>query len=102
MSENTTTSRRARAGQRPARTRPQQGGSGGDKPRERWGRRSAQFYHDLRDKEVSVAVTTGKAFRGVLIGVDAYNLIIRQSSGLELLIHKGAVVYVAPKPQKAV
>ena len=90
---------RAPQKKKPAPARPQAQAS--DKIRERWGRRSAQFYHDLRDKEVSVAVTTGKIYRGVLIGVDAYNLIIRQASGLELLIHKGAVVYIAPKSKAA-
>lgn len=59
-----------------------------------WGRRTAQFYYDLQGKEVLIAVTTGKAFRGTLVGLDTYDLIIRQESGLEMLIPKGSVVYV--------
>jgi hypothetical protein len=41
-----------------------------------------------------VNVTTGKAFKGVLVGVDQYDVIIRQETGLELLFSKGNVVYI--------
>ena len=64
------------------------------KPQQVWGKRSAEFYADLQGKRVNVAVTTGKVYAGVLVGVDTYDLIIRQDSGLELLIPKGSVVYV--------
>jgi hypothetical protein len=64
------------------------------KPAQVWGRRSAAFYADLEGETVTVAVVTGKCFRGTLVGVDTYDLIIRQGSGLELLLPKGNVVYV--------
>jgi hypothetical protein len=43
---------------------------------------------------VLVVVANGKAFKGCLIGVDVYDIIIQQESGLELLIPKGSIVYV--------
>ncbi len=66
----------------------------GNKPQQVWGKRSHEFLAELEGKIVSIAVTTGKIFRGQLIGVDVYDLIIRQESGLELLIPKGNVVYI--------
>jgi small nuclear ribonucleoprotein (snRNP)-like protein len=59
-----------------------------------WGITGPQFIHGLRGKEVLVSVSTGKTFRGVLIGADPYNLILRQESGLEMLVGKGNVVYL--------
>ncbi len=59
-----------------------------------WGITEPQFIHGLKDKRVTVAVSTGKAFGGVLVGADPYNLILRQDSGLEMLVGKGSVVYL--------
>ena len=64
------------------------------RPAQVWGKRAAEFYTDLENQLVQVAVATGKIFKGTLIGVDVYDIIIRQESGLELLIAKGNVVYV--------
>ena len=64
------------------------------RPAQVWGKRAAVFYTDLENQLVQVAVATGKIFKGTLIGVDVYDIIIRQESGLELLIAKGNVVYV--------
>jgi hypothetical protein len=64
------------------------------KPTQIWGKRSAEFYSDLENQVVQVAVVTGKIFKGTLIGVDVYDIIIQQESGLELLISKGNIVYV--------
>ncbi len=61
-----------------------------------WGKRSHEFFAELENKPVLVAVSSGKVFKGNLIGVDIYDLIIRQSTGLELLIPKGNVIYVHP------
>jgi hypothetical protein len=66
------------------------------KPAQVWGKRSAEFYTGLEGDEVLVHVVTGQRFRGALIGVDTYDLVIRQASGLEVLIPKGNVVYVHP------
>ena len=55
---------------------------------------SADFYARHVGQNVNVATTTGKAFKGVLIGVDQYDVIIRQETGLEILFSKGNVVYI--------
>ncbi len=59
-----------------------------------WGITGPQFIHGLQDKQVTVAVSTGQVFGGVLVGADPYNLILRQSSGLEMLVGKGNLVYL--------
>ena len=64
----------------------------------RWGMASAEFYYQLENQHVTIALTTGKALKGRLIGVDTYDIIIRQSSGLEVLIIKGAIAYVHKSP----
>jgi hypothetical protein len=64
------------------------------KPSQVWGKRAAEFYNELDNQLVQIAVASGKIFKGTLIGVDVYDIIIRQESGLELLIAKGNIVYV--------
>ncbi|MDF1512291.1 MAG: hypothetical protein P1S60_00635 [Anaerolineae bacterium] len=64
------------------------------KPPQVWGKRTAEFFTDLENQPVQVAVVTGKIFKGTLIGVDVYDIIIQQESGLQLLIAKGNIVYV--------
>ena len=64
------------------------------KPAQVWGRRAAEFYEELQNQLVLVAVSNGKMFKGHLVGVDVYDILIRQESGLELLIPKGGIVYV--------
>ena len=59
-----------------------------------WGKRAAVFYAEQENQSVLVAVSTGKVFKGNLIGVDVYDIVIRQKSGLELLIPKGNIVYI--------
>ncbi len=59
-----------------------------------WGKRSADFYTELENQPVQVAVSNGKSFKGLLIGVDVYDVLIRQETGLELLIPKGNIIYI--------
>lgn len=59
---------------------------------------SADFYYQLEGQHVTIALVTGKALKGELIGADTYDIIIRQSSGLEVLIVKGAIAYVHRSP----
>lgn len=59
-----------------------------------FGKKAPQFYAELRDGPVLVAVNNGKVFKGTLVGVDVYDIVIRQDTGLELLIGKGQIVYV--------
>jgi hypothetical protein len=49
---------------------------------------------DLEQAVESVALSNGKSFKGQLIGADPYSLVIRQSSGLKLMINKGQIVYI--------
>jgi hypothetical protein len=65
-----------------------------------WGITGPQFIHGLKDKRVTVAVSTGKFFGGVLIGADPYNLILRQDGGLDMLVGKGSVVYLHESREK--
>lgn len=59
-----------------------------------WGKRANDFYAELQEQPVLIASSSGKVFKGILIGVDVYDLVIRQESGLELLIPKGNIIYV--------
>jgi small nuclear ribonucleoprotein (snRNP)-like protein len=60
----------------------------------KWGKEPDEFIYDLKDKSVLVLLSTGKSFKGQLIGADPYNLVLRQQSGLELMISKGQMVYI--------
>ena len=64
------------------------------KPQQVWGLRTAAFYADLEGKPVLVAVLGGKRFKGTLVGVDTYDIIIKQYTGLKILVPKGSIVYV--------
>ena len=59
-----------------------------------WGKRAAEFFAELENQPISVAVSNGKVFKGRLTGVDVYDILIRQDSGLELLLPKGNIIYI--------
>lgn len=59
-----------------------------------WGVKAPQFYAPLRGKTVAVKIVTGEILKGVLLGVDVYDLVLRQETGLTLLLPKGNIVYV--------
>jgi len=63
------------------------------RPRGIWGLTAPQFYADLREQPILLKMSTGEKFRGALIGVDQYDLFIRQDSGLVLKLSKGTIVY---------
>ena len=64
------------------------------KPKRNWGQSQAGYLASLQDRALTVVFTDGKALKGVLTGVDTYELFIRQESGLEIMISKGAVKYL--------
>ncbi len=64
------------------------------KPPQVWGKRAAQFYAENKGQTVLVGVATDVVFKGEIIGVDTYDIIIRLESGTEVLLHKGTLVYV--------
>ena len=59
-----------------------------------WGVTGPQFIYGLRGKAVLVSTSIGRTLRGVLIGADPYSLILRQGSGLKMLVGKGNVVHL--------
>lgn len=59
-----------------------------------FGKRSADFFGALLNQQVLVSAGNGQVFKGELIGVDVYDIIIQQKSGLELLIPKGNIIYI--------
>jgi len=59
-----------------------------------WGVSSAESYNGLRDKPVQVVSTDNKLYRGVLVGVDQYDLILKQTSGAVILFAKHAVKFI--------
>jgi hypothetical protein len=63
-------------------------------PPQRWGKRSPRFFAKLKGQTVLVGVSTDVVFKGELIGVDSYDIIIKLDSGTEVLIQKGNLVYV--------
>ncbi|MFP4395734.1 MAG: LSM domain-containing protein [Anaerolineales bacterium] len=62
----------------------------------KWGKTPAEFIHDLEGKFVLVALSNGKSFKGTLVGVDPYSFVLKQSSGLEMMINKGNLLYIHP------
>ncbi len=64
------------------------------KPPQVWGKRSAEFFTQLDGQTILVAVSNGKVFKGKLVGVDVYDIIIQQESGLELMLPKGNIIYI--------
>jgi small nuclear ribonucleoprotein (snRNP)-like protein len=60
----------------------------------KWGKEPNTFIYELKDKVVLVSLSSGKSFKGQLVGADPYNICLRQSTGLELMISKGQMVYI--------
>jgi sRNA-binding regulator protein Hfq len=68
------------------------GTNGTNKPAPKtWGISATEFYASLRDKPVQVVTLDGKLYKGALVGVDTYDLVIKQPNGLAILIAKHAV-----------
>ncbi len=61
-----------------------------------WGPSSADYFRELRDKEVQIAFMDGKLMTGKLIGHGQFDLIICQPGGVKVLIPKHAIKWVAP------
>jgi sRNA-binding regulator protein Hfq len=55
----------------------------------------AGYLAALEGKQVTVVMTDGKAMKGELTGVDTYEVFLRQSNGLEVMIKKGAILHPA-------
>ncbi len=60
-----------------------------------WGRTAAEFYWDLKDKQVVVSPTTGGLLIGKLIGCDTYDIVIQPGDGPDVMVSKGNIVYIS-------
>lgn len=60
-------------------------------PSKTWGISTAVFLTALRDKPVQVFTLDGKMYKGMLVGVDTYDVIIKQPNGVAVLIAKHAI-----------
>jgi len=67
-----------------------------EKPKVNWGQSQAAYLAGLEGQQVTVVFLDGKALKGALTGVSTYELFIRQKSGLEVMIPKGAIKYLHP------
>jgi len=67
-----------------------------EKPKRNWGQSQAGYLASLEGKQVTVVFADGKALKGELVGVDTYELFIKQANGLEVMISKGAIKYLHP------
>jgi sRNA-binding regulator protein Hfq len=67
-----------------------------EKPKRNWGQNQANYLAALEGKQITVVFADGKALKGELVGVDTYELFIKQSKGLEVMISKGAIKYLHP------
>ena len=61
-----------------------------------WGQSQAEYLAALEGNQVTIVFADGKAMKGELVGVDTYEVFIRQASGLEVMISKGAIKYLHP------
>ena len=59
-----------------------------------WGVSAAEFYKGLRDQPIQVVTIDGKLYKGNLVGVDVYDLVIQQAAGATILLAKHAVKFV--------
>lgn len=68
--------------------------NGSPKPSPYWGLGTHGFYRELANKPIKIAALDGKLYSGTLVGVDQYDLLIRQANGLTLLFPKHAIKYL--------
>jgi len=73
---------------------------GKKKPKRNWGQSQAEYLAALQGKQVTVVFANGKALKGELTGVDTYELFVKQSNGLEIMISKGAIKYLHPATEE--
>jgi len=66
------------------------------KPKPNWGQSPAAYLAALEGRQVTVVFNDGKAMKGELTGVDTYEVFLKQSNGLEVMISKGAIKYLHP------
>lgn len=68
------------------------------KPSGSWGLNAAQFLSGRRDQPLRVALLDSKVLSGVLVGVDQYNVFLRQNSDMVVMIPKHTLKYCHALP----
>jgi sRNA-binding regulator protein Hfq len=71
-----------------------------EKPKRNRGQSHVEYLAALQGRQVTVVFGDGKALKGEMTGVDTYELFIKQSFGLEMMIRKGTIRYLHPSRQK--
>lgn len=71
-----------------------------DKPTTVWGISSREFYDAVQNKPVRVTTMDGKIYTVTLVGVDQYDLILKQGDGALILMPKHAIKLIIPGNSK--
>jgi sRNA-binding regulator protein Hfq len=66
------------------------------KPAHVWGVSSREFFDAMQNKPVRVTSIDGKVYAATLIGLDLYDLILKQSDGALILMPKHAIKLIVP------
>jgi sRNA-binding regulator protein Hfq len=61
---------------------------------DKWGQSHDYFLASLRGKWVKIVLRGEEVLKGVLTGVDRYEVFIKPSEGPEIMVHKGAIKYM--------
>ncbi len=72
-----------------------QGRKAEGKSKSYFGLTSSAYYAALRERSVQIVTLDGKVYGGLLVGVDQYDIFIKQQSGAVVLIAKHAIKTVA-------
>lgn len=59
-----------------------------------WGLGANDFYRSLANKPIKLTALDGKLYSGTLVGIDQYDLFVRQTNGLTILFAKHALKFV--------
>ncbi len=59
-----------------------------------WGLGANEFFRSLASKPIKLAAMDGKLYSGTLVGVDQYDLFVRQTNGLTLMFPKHSIKFL--------
>lgn len=58
-----------------------------------------EFYRAHEGKTLAVKLTNGEVLEAVLLGVDAYHLLVRRRDGVSVLLPKHSVMYALTREE---
>ena len=61
-----------------------------------WGVLVSAVYAGLRDQAITITATDGKVYTMTLVGVDQYDLILRQKDGTLTVMPKHVIKFITP------